>query len=391
MPILKEGISEGERNDKLTSLVGLLLSKHSKEVAYEILSAFNESKCQPPLSNRELEAIFNSINNRESSKEINEVKQFTPFSYKTLLKKEFSPVEWVVEGLIPAEGTTVISGEAATFKTWLLVELGIKVAMGEKFLDQFNTSQMNVLFIDEDNGERLLKQRLELLGREENPPFYFLSRNGFQLKEKDVDLVLNIAKEKDIKLIFIDALRNVHDEDENSSTAMSPIMNQLKEFNKKGIAVVFVHHNRKANLFNKNITQEIRGTTAIRAFVECHIAINLIKDETIKIEQTKIRSSQAIIPFKIEAITDKNGFHFDYLGEMKERKTKGSEINSLIKLVLRDEVLNSTKLLKAIRGISKEEIADRTYRDTKSRMIEKNELFGKKRGREQLLSISEFK
>jgi len=76
---------------------------------------------------------------------------------------------------------------------------------------------------------------------------------------------------------------------------------------------------------------------------------------------------------------------------MKERKTKGSEINSLIKLVLRDEVLNSTKLLKAIRGISKEEIADRTYRDTKSRMIEKNELFGKKRGREQLLSISEFK
>lgn len=62
---LVEGIAEGERNDSITRIAGSLLRCHrcglDPKVSYQLLLAFNDARCKPPLSHEEVFSIVNSI------------------------------------------------------------------------------------------------------------------------------------------------------------------------------------------------------------------------------------------------------------------------------------------------------------------------------------------
>jgi hypothetical protein len=59
-------VLEGQRNDSLTRIVGSLLrSGVEPALAYELLAAFNQARCVPPLTEHELDTIFHSILGRE--------------------------------------------------------------------------------------------------------------------------------------------------------------------------------------------------------------------------------------------------------------------------------------------------------------------------------------
>jgi hypothetical protein len=88
---------------------------------------------------------------------------------KELMTRRYPESEWVVESLIP-EGLTVLSAQPASYKTWLLLDIAIAVASGSQLSQTFDTTQSGVLVIDEESSERLLQQRLSLLGT--TNPFY---------------------------------------------------------------------------------------------------------------------------------------------------------------------------------------------------------------------------
>ncbi|MBI4708940.1 MAG: AAA family ATPase [Candidatus Portnoybacteria bacterium] len=318
------------------------------------------------------------------------VQKFFPVSHGELYIKEFSPIAWCVSGLIPAEATTAIAGEPCAFKTWLLLDFALAIAKGEKFLNIFETNQMNVLFIDEDNGERLLNQRLKLLSAEGNLPIYYLSYSGFRLNKEDVNALLPFCAEKNIGIVFIDAFRNVHDADENSSTQMKPVLELFKQINQAGIAIVFNHHSSKPPLLGKATTHsKMRGTSSFRAVVECEIDIDLISPDsnTIIITQSKNRSAELVTPFKVEAVFGEDKFHFDYLGEAEERKVKKSKIKDLIRFVLTENPMSQGDTINAVRKNSEDEVATRTFYEAKKEMLTKEELFEKKAGKKKILSL----
>jgi hypothetical protein len=57
-------VPQGQRNETAASIAGLLLSTHSKLVAWEALRQWNNARCVPPLSNTELSMVFRSISKR---------------------------------------------------------------------------------------------------------------------------------------------------------------------------------------------------------------------------------------------------------------------------------------------------------------------------------------
>jgi putative DNA primase/helicase len=62
-------IPEGERNDELTKYAGYFLGRNCNyEEALKKLQAINQAKCQPPLSEKEVETIVKSIYERERNK-----------------------------------------------------------------------------------------------------------------------------------------------------------------------------------------------------------------------------------------------------------------------------------------------------------------------------------
>lgn len=57
-----EGVVNGSRNQTLTSLVGLLLAKNvGDKLAYSLAYSYNQTLCNPPITDKELNKIFASI------------------------------------------------------------------------------------------------------------------------------------------------------------------------------------------------------------------------------------------------------------------------------------------------------------------------------------------
>jgi hypothetical protein len=67
--LVHQGVKEGKRNDQLTSLAGSLLAHgYSADYARDFTLGMNQARCSPPLSNREVVKLCESVAKRERRK-----------------------------------------------------------------------------------------------------------------------------------------------------------------------------------------------------------------------------------------------------------------------------------------------------------------------------------
>jgi hypothetical protein len=65
--LIADGVREGSRNDSITRIAGHLLRRGiDPDVAQELLLAWNDARCCPPLDGSEVAAIFDSIARAEA-------------------------------------------------------------------------------------------------------------------------------------------------------------------------------------------------------------------------------------------------------------------------------------------------------------------------------------
>lgn len=310
-------------------------------------------------------------------REIEAEEDFKSVSLSELMAMEFSDLEWLVEPLVPAEGNTAVSGDSSVYKTWMMLEIAVTVATGGILFDKFVTTQNAVLVVDEENGNRLLQKRLRKLQTKYDLPVYFITLKGFKLDKENVRRILEDCKGKGIKLVIFDSLIRIHDKNENESQDMAKVLGLLKGFNKEGIAVIFTHHNRKQGLF-RNPSQDMRGSSDIRAFVDCHLAVER-KSDCVHITQTKLRQAEEIKPFKLSVISDGDEFKFEYVSEVDEVQNKKADMMEAIKDALeqegkpkyKQELYQQLKAAGIDGGYS-------TFKIAVGEMVKANELFEKK-------------
>jgi len=386
--ILK-GVSMGERNETATSVAGKLLAHFPKteweSVAWPILKSLNLQNT-PPLPESELRTTFKSIADREISRRNENVDedykegQFNPLPVSELMKKEFKDTEWIVDGLIPSESIIAISGAPASYKTWLILDMAIKIATGNILFDKFVVNQTGVLLIDEESGERLLQNRFKKFQNNFNFPIHTISLMGFKLTEKSVEDIIKFCKSNNIKLIIFDSLVRIHSADENDAMKMSKVFTLLKKFVKEGLTVIFTHHNRKTGILrSSNPSQDMRGSSDILASVDCHLAINRnAKEDLITVNQTKLRQQEEMKPFKLNVISDENEFKLEFAGDVDEIQSKKSDIKEAVKDILGQE--NKPMYKKELSVALKDNGVEggySTFKKAIAEMVEKGEIFEK--------------
>lgn len=79
-----------------------------------------------------------------------------------LLKKQFSPVAWAVDGILP-EGAFILGGRPKMGKSWLSLSIALAVATGGKALGRAAVQAGDVLVLALEDSERRLQERLRLL------------------------------------------------------------------------------------------------------------------------------------------------------------------------------------------------------------------------------------
>jgi archaellum biogenesis ATPase FlaH/ribosomal protein S25 len=228
---------------------------------------------------------------------------------KELLSAEFPLIRFLVDGWLPAEGITLLTGNAGTFKTFIACHVAVQVACHGAVFDEFKTEKAGVLYIDEDNGGRRLKEVFTQLRAPEELPIHFWVKKGFTITDKWIEKVLTYTKEHKIGLVIIDSFFRVADVNENDAQAIGGIMKKLLQLRDAPLTVLLIHHNRKTG-FMQDAASDIRGSSVFRDGVDSHVGLQRLetnpedfegfgKEVSVVFHHSKSRDGAELGPFVV--------------------------------------------------------------------------------------------
>jgi hypothetical protein len=165
------------------------------------------------------------------------------------LTAEPPPVRWLVDGLMCRGDLHLLMGDPNLGKSWLTLDLALAIASGRPtWIGRDVTEQGRVLYIDEENPEDLVYDRLIKLGmtKDDAKNIRYINNEGIRL-DRNVDELIDESLEFDPTLIVVDAMRRIHSADENSAGDMNKLFNDgIKPLARDtGAAVVMIHHSNK--------------------------------------------------------------------------------------------------------------------------------------------------
>ena len=172
---------------------------------------------------------------------------------KGLQAMMFAPIKYVVPGII-VEGLTLLAGKPKVGKSWLLLHAAIAVARGGFTLGDLHCIEGDVLYCALEDNERRLQSRItKLIGISQPWPtrlFYYCELP--RLTEGGLDGIRAwIQSKPNPRLVIIDTLAMVRAtrkrEETNYESDYMAVLELRALANEFGIAIVLVHHLRKAD------------------------------------------------------------------------------------------------------------------------------------------------
>jgi hypothetical protein len=173
------------------------------------------------------------------------------FNAQRLNQMTFAPIKYVVHGYI-VEGLTLFAGKPKIGKSWLLLHAAFAVAEGGLTLGNAQCEQGDVLYCAlEDNQRRLQSRMTKLFGTQGWPARLNFTCEMPRLTEGGLDFIKSwIESAAGPRLVIIDTLAMVRMPNRKDTSTYDADYAAVKDLRdvalKYGIAIVLVHHLRKA-------------------------------------------------------------------------------------------------------------------------------------------------
>ena len=173
------------------------------------------------------------------------------FNAQGLNQMTFNPIKYVIHGYI-VEGLTLFAGKPKIGKSWLLLHAAFAVAEGGYTLGNVQCEQGDVLYAAlEDNQRRLQSRLTKLFGTKDWPAKLHFTCEMPRLAEGGLDFIKTwIESVERPRLVIIDTLAMVRMPNRKDTSTYDADYAAVKELRdlalKYGIAIVLVHHLRKA-------------------------------------------------------------------------------------------------------------------------------------------------
>lgn len=171
---------------------------------------------------------------------------------------------FVIGGLLPAGGTSILAGRPKAGKSTLALNLALAVARGKQFLGR-HTQQGTVLYLALEGARSGWKSMVRRLGVSVGDDLYFFV--GRAPGDAD-DWLQSAAEEYRPALIVIDTMqRLLRVQDGNDYATGSNATDAMIELARtSGAALLLLHHTRKSA--SADIVDEVIGSTAWAAAVD---------------------------------------------------------------------------------------------------------------------------
>jgi hypothetical protein len=183
------------------------------------------------------------------------------------------------EGAILRRGSKlVVGGSSKMGKTWSLIDLGLAVAAGGKWLGHFQCRQGTVLYVNLELRKHTAGKRMRWIGEKRGycrgtglRPEVSKAIKTWNLRGQCYDLIAMLStarmrlKDKDapkFALIILDPIYKTYgDKDENSAGDMAALMLEIERFaDECNAAIAFAAHFSKGNQSGKEAIDRISGS-----------------------------------------------------------------------------------------------------------------------------------
>lgn len=232
------------------------------------------------------------------------------------LSRPDTPIPWIVDGLLVEGERSIVFGEAGSQKSWLLLDMAVSIATGEDWLGHFKVpTAREVLYVDEEQSERLLNKRLKQLvhGRTTPPspsaPLKTLSHKGVRFtKDGAQGLLAKLSGGGfDPDVIIVEALARVLDGNENEVEDVSAFWRHLEPLRQAGKTLIFSHHMRKPSAMGSNAARDrMRGSTDLLAGTDSAFAVEATREDgkvrSVTVGCAKFREAEAPASFEAELL-----------------------------------------------------------------------------------------
>jgi len=279
---IPDRIAQGTRNTTLTSLAGTMRRRGMTKDAIEAaLLQENRQRCDPPLPGEEVMAIAASVAQYPSAPK-SETKVDSRFhtpsdrakraispttslrltELKALLAEPEEECPWLVDGLLPMAGFSILGAKPKVGKSTFARNLAMAVARGERFLDR-KTVQGPAVYLALEEKRPEVQRHFHRMGGQEEPIFVHV---GAAPEEAMAALADAIAKHKPVLAIVDPLLKLVRVTNANDYAEVSRSLEALIDLARtSGCHLFCVHHLGKGERIGADA---LLGSTALFAAVD---------------------------------------------------------------------------------------------------------------------------
>jgi len=206
---------------------------------------------------------------------------FRPIYAEERIKNEIPQVKWVIDGFIPENDATLVSGEAKTGKTRLIVQICKSILNKEQFLNfPAPTKTRKVILISDDQSYPDTAEMLSRAGIYHHEDLIISAK--FRLTTDQLDKVLDLIKIYPDAIVIFDSLRSitVSSNVEENNAMMGMLLYDLKnQCIKCESTLVVIHHANRS----KNVgVQSVSGHGSISGACNSIITMHYLQDENNK-------------------------------------------------------------------------------------------------------------
>lgn len=325
---LPERIPDGERDSTLFKMASSLRAQeYTEDEILSMLQTVNEGRCDPPLTDKQLEKICKSVGKFERgstrSKKL-KTPELKIKSARELQEEQLPPIRWIVSDMIP-QGLTLLASPPKYGKSWWVLDLCLSVCAGDKFMGHY-TEKSGCLYLALEDSENRLQDRINRLTYNAPAPEGFdYSITAATIDEGLIDQLEGYLEQKpETGLIVIDTLQKVKGKPIKNDSAYSDDYRQMglikRVADAHSIAVLLVHHLKKGK-GEGDAFERISGTNGIFGSADTAIVMQKAnrtdKETTLHITGRDVIADDSVIEF------NKDSCRWECKGsvdEMEERR-----------------------------------------------------------------------
>ncbi|MFA5166977.1 MAG: bifunctional DNA primase/polymerase [Candidatus Omnitrophota bacterium] len=321
---LLKGVPEGERNNAAASVAGHLIARGLKKDEIVPLILLLNKENTPPLPEDEIVRVVESIWHKHISEKFNDALSNTQSSPEELfdfLSRNIPKVEFLIPDMLQRQGRTMISAQTNLGKSVMVQNWVVALASGATVIGIDGVQRSRVLYLDCEMGESMLKDRFQkmITGRDVQQGLIHVKTimGGNLLDESAQAALRDWIRTLEIEVLVLDPIGSIWLGDENDKGEVSKLTSffdgLIKDY---GIAIVLVHHWRKAGKDFKAGGEMAAGSYKWAAWVDIHITLSG-KPGSLTVECQKARAGKRFEPFRIAL--DEETLTFIYAGDFSKK------------------------------------------------------------------------